>query len=348
MPISPIYTPENTSAAYQLNWALSLFLNGPLPHEAMWLSAVSEGAERDGVRILEWRSPQMDVVQFWLSTTPLVKPSAVIKSIKGRLQAAIRSEQPQAFRRNYRLESIGAANVEQTLDYIALQPQRHEAKDAVAQQETVDRQLCDPEVDLTRIRYSAHGEFIHNLHLSVELPPDARDLDTDSFDVVRQMLRTVCAKHVWLLARAGLVADHIHLGVGCGIDDVPQDVALSVLNNLAFAFGMRPRFRFSYYVGTFGPRNRGAIRHAGSAQPFPTDPVSVGTSHFPTDPVSVVPCLMATAPQPASESREKLVAAEPERRSVATRHLTTDTVSVGEGKEQTTDTGSVGEVLADD
>ena len=317
MPISPIYTAENTHAAYQLNWALSLFANAPLPHENMWLSAVTEGAERDGIRILEWRYSQMDVVQFWLSTTPLVKPSAVIKSIKGRMQTAIRSEQPQAFRRNYRLESIGAANVEQTLDYIALQPQRHAAETAPAQQQMEDRQLCDPEVDLTRIRFSAHGEFIHNLHLSLELPPDACDWDTDSFDIARQMLRKVCAKHGWLLARAGLVADHIHVGVGCGIDDVPQEVALSVLNNLAFAFGMQPCFRFSYYAGTFGPFNRGAIRHAGLAHSFPTDPASV------------VPCLVATAPKPASESDEKREASESERDSVAIRHLTTDTGSVG-------------------
>jgi hypothetical protein len=32
------------------------------------------------------------------------------------------------------------------------------------------------------------------------------------------------------------------------------------MNNLAYVQGMKPMFRFSYYVGTFGPYDRGAIR----------------------------------------------------------------------------------------
>ena len=42
--------------------------------------------------------------------------------------------------------------------------------------------------------------------------------------------------------------------------DFPESVALSLLNNLAYAQGMTPAFRFSDYVGTFGRYDRNAIR----------------------------------------------------------------------------------------
>jgi len=38
-------------------------------------------------------------------------------------------------------------------------------------------------------------------------------------------------------------------------------VALSYLNNLVFAHGMKALFCFSYYVGTFGEYDMGAIWH---------------------------------------------------------------------------------------
>ncbi|NQV24741.1 MAG: hypothetical protein HQ518_10260 [Rhodopirellula sp.] len=40
----------------------------------------------------------------------------------------------------------------------------------------------------------------------------------------------------------------------------PQDVALSCLNNLAFAHGMQPKFSFGCYIGTVGPYHMQAIR----------------------------------------------------------------------------------------
>jgi hypothetical protein len=245
------------------------------------------------------------------------------------MQAAIRRELPRAFRRNYRLESTGAANVEQTLDYIASQPLRHQADTPLAQHQIADRQLCDPEVDLTAIRYSAHGQFIHNLHLTVELPPDACKFDIAALDVVRQMLRKMCSKHSWSLGHAGLVADHIHLGLGCGIDEAPQDVALAVLNNLAFAFGMRPLFRFSYYVGTFGPFNRGAICHARLTGPSPADPAPMVNCLVATPRKNVLESeLLSDAEWQQSVGKQGVTDAAPS--SVAIRHFTTDAGSVGE------------------
>ena len=51
--MQPLYTPDNTTAAYQLNWSVALFGTDEFPPAANWLSELKAVAESDGVRILE-------------------------------------------------------------------------------------------------------------------------------------------------------------------------------------------------------------------------------------------------------------------------------------------------------
>jgi hypothetical protein len=62
------------------------------------------------------------------------------------------------------------------------------------------------------------------------------------------------------LCRAGILADHVHLLLGCNLTEAPQEVALGYLNNLAYAQQMRPVYQFGFYVGTVGEYDLGAIR----------------------------------------------------------------------------------------
>ena len=78
-------------------------------------------------------------------------------------------------------------------------------------------------------------------------------------DKLSQMIERVGAKHGHRLSSVGLLADHIHLTLGCQIDQSPEDVTLSYLNNLAYAVGMKPIFQFGYYAGTIGEYDRGAV-----------------------------------------------------------------------------------------
>lgn len=75
------------------------------------------------------------------------------------------------------------------------------------------------------------------------------------------------AKGHWLSC-AALLPDHIHLAIGCKLEESPEEIAMGYLNNLAFARGMRPVFRFGYFVGTFGEYDLGVIpRSAESGLP---------------------------------------------------------------------------------
>ena len=256
----PLYTRENCTAAYQLNWTLSLFAREPLPPTCQWGSSLSHATEPDGVRVLEQGLTKPELVQFFLSSKPDVAPSQIIRSVKGRLQYLLRDRWPRAFRRNYRIESVGAANSKSLAKYIAGQPKHHPMADPRVQKRFEVLQFHDPKVDLERVRYSSHGQFIYNLQVVIENAEGWHELNPETLMNTRDMvIRSVRAKG-HLLSRVGLLSNHLHIAVGCCIDAAPSSVVLSLMNNIAYVQRMRHVLRFSYYVGSFGPYDRNVVR----------------------------------------------------------------------------------------
>jgi REP element-mobilizing transposase RayT len=79
------------------------------------------------------------------------------------------------------------------------------------------------------------------------------------------------------LSRLSLLSDHLHLVAGIPFDQSPQDVALGYMHNLAFAHDMQPVFCSSYYVGTVGEYDSGAIWTSLASNRGPADTGSVET-----------------------------------------------------------------------
>jgi REP element-mobilizing transposase RayT len=264
---TPIYTSENCrKPAFQLNWAISFFAHAPLPDAGRWAQPLRDALEKeDGIRILESRLPSPDVVQFLASTQPPATPSFVLQRLKGRLQYLLRDRLPKAFRRNYRLESVDSAKREVIEAYIQNQLARHPLADARIQEQFEWLQIMAEDVDLSQIRYTAHGQFIYNLHVVLEHADGLCVVEPKFLQATCDMIRRVCQARGFLLSRAGIVANHLHLAIGCGIEDPPERVALCFLNNLAYAHGMKAIYRLGYYVGTFGNFDLGAIRQAQKA-----------------------------------------------------------------------------------
>jgi REP element-mobilizing transposase RayT len=184
----------------------------------------------------------------------------MIKCVKGRLQTIVRKQLPKAFKRNYHLESVGESNNECLQRYVAKQAQHHPMADDRVQEMIAALQFCDPSVDLEEIRYSSHGQFVVNLHLVFENVDHLPDIRKSSLQMTREMILAVARKKNYLLARIGLVSNHVHILLGCGMDDGPLSVALGFMNNLAYAHGMKRILEPSFYVGTFGRYDRDAIR----------------------------------------------------------------------------------------
>jgi REP element-mobilizing transposase RayT len=75
----------------------------------------------------------------------------------------------------------------------------------------------------------------------------------------RDMIVNSCRQEGRRLSRVAILPNHIHISVGCGIEESPESVGLSMLHNLACTQGMRTAFKFGYYVGTVGNFDRNAI-----------------------------------------------------------------------------------------
>ena len=155
--------------------------------------------------------------------------------------------------------ALDTALVKATNEYIADQLGHHRMADSRVQSRLEQYQKSYPRVALGQERFSSHGVFWYNLH--VVLVNDRRWMEIRD-DVLRrlgEMIERVAAKREHLLSRSGMLADHVHLALGCGVDESPQEIALCYLNNCAYACGMKEIFMFSYYAGTFGEYDLGAV-----------------------------------------------------------------------------------------
>ena len=253
----PIYTPDRCSTAYQLDWSVTLFWR-QIPATDDWLTELMPATEADGVRILRHRFPTPDCSQFLVSSKPAVRPVDVVRSIKGRLQYVVRQRWPKAFQRNYDLHSIGSTRREKLEEYVNSQLQHH-GLEGTAKAELFDLQVCNPEIDLSRPRFSAHARYRCNLHLAF-VTDWRKQVAVERLELIRSMIRRCAAAHKDLLSRVGLLPDHIHLVLGFSPEEAPLNVALRYMNNIAFVFGMPPVLMRSCYLGTVGEYDLGAAQ----------------------------------------------------------------------------------------
>jgi REP element-mobilizing transposase RayT len=256
----PIYTADNVSLAYELRWSVAVFWKQAAPAHTSWLAPLQDATEPDGVRILEHQFTKENVSHFLISTKPQVAPAQCLRSVKGRLQHLVRAALPRAFRRNYSIRSLGSANQQAIEAYVATQMQHHPMADPRIETMLAPYQYADDRIDLGRPRRSSHGEFIYNLHLVAVHEQRFAEVNVDCWRRTVDMLQAAANNKNHLLTRVGLLVDHVHWTIGCGIEESPLALGLSYLNNLAYAHGMRPFYQYGFYVGTFGPYDMNAVR----------------------------------------------------------------------------------------
>jgi REP element-mobilizing transposase RayT len=237
-----------------------LFAEVNWPPVATWRQPLEQSIERDGLRLLEFRTADAQAGQFFVSTTPAVSPADVARSLKGRLQYLLREEIPRFWRRHYSMTSVGDANNDALQGYVARQVQRHPMADPRIIERLTELQFHDPEIKLGEPRSSGHARFIHNLHLVFETAEHLHDVSEGWLQTNRSKFAATCRSKGWHLSRLAQVSNHMHALVGFDIAESPREVALSLLNNLAYAHGMKPVFEHSFYVGTFGSYDHNAIR----------------------------------------------------------------------------------------
>lgn len=277
--IDRLYTPQSCAhPAYQLDWSLSVFWRSCPDHTGAWLTQLQEHVARDGIRILQHQFQPPDVSKFLISTTPEIAPIQVVQRVKGRLAWMLgqKSALPRDalakgrsrfnsvhtnkyLRKHYSIRSIGSTRRDRLDKYLARRLEHHPMVDPRVQRCLKQFQIYCPDVDLSAPRMTSHGLFWYNLHIVLVHDGRYHQVNIEPLRSVHKMILATSAKKQHLLSRASILSDHIHLTLGCHLDESPEEVALSYMNNLAYAVGNRPIFRFSYYVGTFSEYDLGAI-----------------------------------------------------------------------------------------
>jgi REP element-mobilizing transposase RayT len=222
------------------------------------LNSLGEAVERDGVRILEY-SQESRVLLFMLSTQPSVTPPEIVKSVKGRLQHLLRPSVPNAFRRNFSLTSVGEARRDVVESYVASQLGHHSIADQRVAARFKDFQFVFPDVNPAADQFSSHGRYVYGLHLVLVHESRWREIRNEQLTVTCDMFFSAARQKRHRLSRLALLPDHLHATLGCGYEESPEEVALGYMNNVAYAHGMKPVFCASYYVGTFGEYDLGAV-----------------------------------------------------------------------------------------
>ena len=184
---------------------------------------------------------------------PLHRKSSVAS---GRSQYLIRDQLPKAFRRNYHIQSVGEANSEVLDDYVAKQPKKHPMADEAVQARLESSQF----LDLSKPLIGTYGQYLNSLHVVFETVDSWHEVRESQLHRVREIIVRAAKKKSWRLSRIGLLSNHVHVLLGVAVTECPQSVALSLMNNVAYAYDMQRILKFSYYVGTFGGYDRGAVR----------------------------------------------------------------------------------------
>lgn len=256
--LQPLYTRDNCSFCAPLQWGLTVFWREAVT-DTPSLADLGRALEPDGVRLLGHHLAEPCASQFALSSLPSVTPLLLVNRVKGRLQYLVRQARPKALQRNYALRSFGSATRAAVEGYVAAQLEHHRMADERVQARLERFQVIHPEIDLSQPRATSHGVYWYNLHVVLVHRERWAEVREEVLEQVRGMIERVCRAKGYALSRAGILADHVHLALGCPLEVAPADVALAFLNNLAYVHGMKAVFQFGAYVGTFGEYHQGAV-----------------------------------------------------------------------------------------
>lgn len=263
MSIEPYYTPERTKCAYRLyySWLGWPSMNTALPElEGPAIADLRDAWEVDGIRLLE-RAYSPREVRMLSSVKPSVSPVLFTARMKGRLDHAMRQRQACVkFSRKVAMVSVGN-NIQAVVErYVANQARKEPLADPRSNVFLQQFTVVDSTVDLAMPTCSNAGRYWYNLHLVLVTRNRIRILDARRLGMLRDGCLRVAATRGHQISRLAVVFDHLHIALRGAIDQSPAEIALCYMNNLAYLLREDALWQPSYYVGTFGQYDLGAIR----------------------------------------------------------------------------------------
>jgi REP element-mobilizing transposase RayT len=264
MPPTPLYSRDQLcTPAYQLRFSWTCWpSSGSFPRAPSGdvLADLDAAWEKDGVRRLEWKWAP-DQVQLTVSVKPEVSPVFLAARLKGRLQYALRvSGTPTDFSRKLSVRSLGNVRSAQVEAYIKNQVPKERFVDPTVAKLLAQFTVDNPSVDLTLPTESNSGRYWYNLHLVLVVEERGRVFDPQWLTTIRDWCFKIAEAKGYGISTVSVMPDHLHLALRGNIAQSAEEIALAFLNNLAYAVGQRPLWRYGYYAGTFGEYDMRSVR----------------------------------------------------------------------------------------
>ena len=256
---TPLYSSAELHAAFELRYGWTGWPSG-----GEFPSALNDDLVRhidplwqtDGLRLLESRI-SFDQVQLTVSATPQLTPIFVAARLKGRLQHALRQVgAPVDFSRKVALRSIGHNRRVQVEAYIRDQTTKEPLADERFREFTVENKG----VDLSKPTPTNSGRYWYNLHLVLVAEGRHRFVHLEPLTTIRDTCLGVAARKEHEISVLSVMPDHVHMAMRGDLDQSPEQIALSYLNNLAYSLGQTKVWQSGYYAGTFSEYDMGAVR----------------------------------------------------------------------------------------
>jgi REP element-mobilizing transposase RayT len=260
----PTYTPQTIdSPAYHLRFTWTGWTSkGSFPAEPSkkFFQELQTLWESDGIRYLssKWTKQQ---IQITVSVKPTVSPVFLASRVKGRLQHALRAAgTPVSFSRKVSVRSLGNNRRVPIEAYVANQVLKEAFLDDRFTEQMQEFTVSNQQISLQEPTKTASGRYWYNLHLVLVTDHRLRFTDSGSLQKIAEMCDRIAERKGYLVGSRSVMPDHIHLTLRGNIEHSTEKIALAFMNNIAYAFGQNAVLRPSYYAGTFGEYDMGAVR----------------------------------------------------------------------------------------
>jgi REP element-mobilizing transposase RayT len=254
------YELSSCKIAYQLRWSLALFLTSPMNTPVDWIPELSDVCEPDGIRVLEGTCSDHRTLFLLLSTKPDVKPAFIVQRVKGRLQHLLRDRGGIQWQRNFRLSTVGDANVETVNEYVANQLQHHTMASPTSQSVLANAAWHDPMVVLEDPITSSHGQYVLGLHGVLVHAERWRTANPEFVDRTQQATLSALRAIGCDVSRIAVLSDHLHFSVRIRYDVSPAEIMLLAMNRVCESHNGMRIWMEGFYAGTIGSYDMNAVR----------------------------------------------------------------------------------------
>lgn len=260
----PFYTSATLrDRAFQLRYGWTGWAASPLPAAVdldLLFGQLDPLWEADGLRRLEQHVVD-DTWQITFSAKPQLSPVFLATRVKGRLQHELRKHgHPLQFSRKLAVRSIGDNTRADVEGYIARQVDQEAFADARFRETMREFTVEMDDVHLAEPTATDSGRYWYNLHVVLVVARRHRVVERRQLTIVRDTSIRIGEKKGWAISALSVMPDHIHVALRGAVAQSPEEIALALMNNLAYALRQGEHWQLGYYAGTFSEYDMGAVR----------------------------------------------------------------------------------------